>query len=751
PEPDDAIAPIFDQTVLRTFELRLDEDNLAYLDANPTAEEYVPGTLIYDGQEYGPVGIRYKGSFGSFKGCTENDLGWEMSGAKTCPNLNFKVSFNAYDPDGRFFGVKKLQFHAMRQDDSFMRERLGYWLFRQMGVAAPRAVHVRLWVNGEIAGVFLNVEHIDGRFTESRFADGDGNLYKEVWPTTLSGEGTSEAALLEGLRTHKDDDPSVDRTRRFGEAVAVEDGDSRAQTLRAWLSIENTLAYIAVDRTIRADDGLFHYYCFAGTCFNHNFFLYEEARSDRLWFIPWDLDNAFVVGGSLATDTDDFLRVSARWNDDTVSCQATGGFLVLVPGQVAPACDPLLNGLGCYYTPSYHDAVQTLLEGPFSAEVVDEMIERWSSQIGSTIQAGHTANSERPSISDWQTALADLRTRIEILRAQAVDELEIPAPDITDVEATSDPGPVIWPDIVLNEVAAEGGPADWIELLNRGDEVAALGGWLLTDDDPAHLRVLEIDRVLAPGEHLLLVRDTIEGFAFGLGSEDMVHLHAPDGTLVDSTAWESGQSDTLRAWGRMPDGVGAWMTLATPSPGEANVENQDQVCGNGTVDLGEVCDGDDLQGMTCQGLNVAGGQLGCSTTCDQVDTGGCLAPSRVIVINEVSSSGDDPIELYNPGSLSVSLSGWTLTDDNDTPSKGAYVFANGAILPPGAFWLLEKGVDHAFGLGDEDAVKLRNESGVLVDMLAWPEGGADVSYCLSPNGGEAALSCDEATFGASND
>src|SRR5690242_3235346 len=36
------------------------------------------------------------------------------------------------------------------------------------------------------------------------------------------------------------------------------------------------------------------------------------------------------------------------------------------------------------------------------------------------------------------------------------------------------------------------------------------------------------------------------------------------------------------------------------------------LCGNGSIDAGEACDGDDLGGATCESLGLAGGAIGCS-------------------------------------------------------------------------------------------------------------------------------------------
>ena len=49
---------IFDQNELRTFELKLPEKDLEKIDSDPTAEQYVEGMLIFEGDTISPVGIR---------------------------------------------------------------------------------------------------------------------------------------------------------------------------------------------------------------------------------------------------------------------------------------------------------------------------------------------------------------------------------------------------------------------------------------------------------------------------------------------------------------------------------------------------------------------------------------------------------------------------------------------------------------------------------------------------------------------
>ena len=305
------------------------------------------------------------------------------------------------------------------------------------------------------------------------------------------------------------------------------------------------------------------------------------------------------------------------------------------------------------------------------------------------------------------------------------EEEEWQGDDVNEDDASSLPVEVQWPNVVINEVAPSGSPADWVELLNRSDEVVELSGWTMTDDDPEHIHAFEDGQVLAPGAYLLLLKEDAGGFTFGLGDADSVSLYAPDGSVVDTTSWEDGAAPDTTSWGRIPNGQGEFMTLEVPTPGGSNAPNDPQECGNDNIELGEVCDGESLDGRTCEDFDYAQGQLLCQPTCDDFDTSACIPPNRDVVINEVSSSDDDRIELFNPGLEPVVMTGWTMSDENDIPSAGIYTFPAGSVLAAGAYLVLQRDVDHLFGLGGNDAVKLRDQDGILVDIMDWPKDGAE--------------------------
>jgi len=65
-EPEDMGRYIFDPNALRTYNLIVADADLAIIDANPAAEQTVRAMLEFEGQQFGPVGVRYKGSVGAW-------------------------------------------------------------------------------------------------------------------------------------------------------------------------------------------------------------------------------------------------------------------------------------------------------------------------------------------------------------------------------------------------------------------------------------------------------------------------------------------------------------------------------------------------------------------------------------------------------------------------------------------------------------------------------------------------------------
>lgn len=412
---------LFDQEKLHTFELTLSDQNLAYLDSAPSLEEYVPGTLTFEGETL-PVGIRYKGSVGAWVGCLSGEGFLSTEGEKECTKLSMKVKINWEDSDDTFYEVKKLQFHSQNLDPTKMHERLGYWLFREMGVPAPRSVHARLIINGQFNGIYALTEQIDGRFTRENFDDGTGNLYKEIWPITNNGMPMPIEPLQGSLKTNEDEDPTFDVIQQFAQAVVDADNGTRPDVLRQWMNVDQALAYMVVDRTIANDDGILHFYCggseeeeieFGGGCNSHNFYWYEDPTAELLHLIPWDLDNAF---DNITGPANPVTPIKDKWGEKTNDCKpfAYGQWGLT---QLSAACDPIIGTLATFEQ-EYQELRDAFFAGPFANEIVEGLLNTWAGQIKDAVQEADEAHNDQPSMSEWLRAIEKLKGDLDYARNQ---------------------------------------------------------------------------------------------------------------------------------------------------------------------------------------------------------------------------------------------------------------------------------------------------------------------------------------------
>jgi len=228
---------------------------------------YVQGDVRIGDTVIEHVGVRLKGAF-SFQG-----LGGKSS---------FKIKFNEFVPGQRFLGLEKLTLNNMRQDRSQLHEWLSYRIFDGAGVPAPRSGFARVSVNGDIYGLYANVETIDDRFLADRYDDGDGNLYEAPWGADLDAESVDLYEQDEG------DDTSRADLRALVAKIEVPD-DSVFFGEDSLLNTEEFLRFVASEAISGHWDGYWK---------SNNYFLYHDGpvtgpEQGRWHFMPWGLDQSF--------------------------------------------------------------------------------------------------------------------------------------------------------------------------------------------------------------------------------------------------------------------------------------------------------------------------------------------------------------------------------------------------------------------------------------------------------------------------
>ncbi|HWA71935.1 MAG TPA: CotH kinase family protein [Polyangiaceae bacterium] len=398
-------AELFAWDHVPVFEATLPAERWSYLREHARDELYEPAELRFEGKALGTVGLRFKGNVGTLFSC------FDAQGHLICSKLSMKLSFDEYRPDARFFGLKRLNLHAMAHDGSRLHERLGYDLFREVGVLAPRSAWAVLKINGESQGLFSMVEQVDGRFTADRFPkNGDGNLYKEAWP--VHGEAAYYQAHLE---TEPADDTAarhVTVSALGAELAETAEPAAKRAALEQRMDLGYLARYMAVDDAIANVDGVTALYAGAtpSAYQNHNFYLYLEEKQPKLWLIPWDLDATFTPRGD--------FEIIPRWNGPTPECSRS--YLVWGSAYVVPpACDPLFQALAAEPS-AYRTAVDELLAGPFSEAALSSKIEQHAAFIEQAVAEDATG----PGTSAWHAEVAALKDRLRLLRARLTSARE---------------------------------------------------------------------------------------------------------------------------------------------------------------------------------------------------------------------------------------------------------------------------------------------------------------------------------------
>lgn len=121
-----------------------------------------------------------------------------------------------------------------------------------------------------------------------------------------------------------------------------------------------------------------------------------------------------------------------------------------------------------------------------------------------------------------------------------------------------------------------------------------------------------------------------------------------------------------------------------------------------------------------------------------------------VVINEIESNGDtnDWVEIFNPTSATVDLTGWIVKDNDNTHAQ---TLGAGSTIPAGGYLVvLTDAGANSFGLGAPDSVRLYNPFLFEVDKWGWATH-SPTTLGRCPNGSGAFVVTTSSTRGAAND
>lgn len=281
-EPKD-VSPItgdlYDPSHVRTLFLEFsNRDWEQELEAFNNTDVDVPATLTVDGKRYADVGVHFRGQSSYFT---------VPSGYKRSLNL----SLDFIHDDQKLYGYKTLNLLNAHGDPTFMRTVLFSHIARQY-IAAPKANYVRLVINGEDWGLYVNAQQFNKEFISENYSTAKGARWKVPGSPNARGGLEYLGEEIEPYRQRyeiKSDDKEdswrrlIDLCRTLNETPV----DELEAALESKIDLEQVLWFLALDVAVSNMDG---YWTRAS---DYNLVMSTEGKFS---IVPHDMNEAFGSG-----------------------------------------------------------------------------------------------------------------------------------------------------------------------------------------------------------------------------------------------------------------------------------------------------------------------------------------------------------------------------------------------------------------------------------------------------------------------
>ena len=258
---DDSGTELFGAERVREYHLELSDDAIKQLHEKP--KHYVQATFREGNDVYKNVGVRLKGGYGSFRMLDGNS------------KAAFTVKFNQFVKGQRFHGLRRIILNNVVQDPSYMCEYIGYSLFRDAGVPAPRIGYANLIVNKKPYGLYVQVEAVTKDFLQRWYAKTSGNLYEG--PRDIEQWDELDLDSNQGREDRSD-------LRRLAEAIKEADDDNPWDSLAEFVDIDNFTRFITLEQLLHHWDGYTQ---------TNNYRMYKNPDTMKFEFFPHGADQLF--------------------------------------------------------------------------------------------------------------------------------------------------------------------------------------------------------------------------------------------------------------------------------------------------------------------------------------------------------------------------------------------------------------------------------------------------------------------------
>ena len=275
-----ATEPLYDLKTLRTIFLHFEHDDWENeLAAFNNTDVEVPATVVVDGTTYKDVGVHFRGA---------SSFMMVPAGSKRSLNLSFDFG----DKKQRLHGYRTVNLLNANSDPTFVRTVL-YSEIAQAYLPAPRTNFVRVVINGESWGIYVNTQQYNTDFLRDHYKTEKGARWKV--PGSPGGRGGMEY-LGEDASVYKrtyeiktKDDPKAwaDMIRMF--RVLNETPPERLEAaLAPLLDLDGVLKFLAIEMALVNTDG---YWTRAS-----DYSIYQDPPG-KFHVLPHDMNEALLSEG----------------------------------------------------------------------------------------------------------------------------------------------------------------------------------------------------------------------------------------------------------------------------------------------------------------------------------------------------------------------------------------------------------------------------------------------------------------------
>lgn len=272
--------PLYTTNIVRTIFLEFESSDWEQeLEDFHNTDVEVPAKLIVDGKEYKDVGVHFRGMSSYMMVPT----GFKRS-------LNISVDF--VHKGQSVYGYRTLNLLNSHGDSSFIRSVLFFDIARHF-IPAPKANFVRVVINGENWGIYINEEQINKDFVKTWFGTDKGARWKAPGrPNGNSGLSYLGDDIASYKRLYeiksKDDPDSWKALVNLCKLLNTTPTNELHTALDTVLDIDGALKFLALDIAFINNDG---YWVRAS-----DYYLYLDPNG-KFHVIPFDVNETFSTPG----------------------------------------------------------------------------------------------------------------------------------------------------------------------------------------------------------------------------------------------------------------------------------------------------------------------------------------------------------------------------------------------------------------------------------------------------------------------